>query len=101
MSWAETLASEQIQIERKRFLVALKENPSGRFLRVTELMGDRSNTIIIPTSGLREFSKLLGEMMKAADEIQPLQHESQSEGNPGNEATADVSLTEAGATARV
>jgi len=35
----DTLKSEQIQIEHKSFLLALKENPRGRFLRISEEVG--------------------------------------------------------------
>jgi hypothetical protein len=67
----ETLKSAKIQIERKTFLLALKENPRGRFLRITEDVGGRRDTIIIPAPGLEEFSKLLEEMVKAAGENLP------------------------------
>ena len=36
----ESLRIERIQIERKAFIFALKENPRGRFLRITEDVGD-------------------------------------------------------------
>ncbi len=62
----ETLKSDKIQIERKTFLFALKENPRGRFLRITEDVGGRRDTIIIPAPGLEEFKRLLDEMVKAA-----------------------------------
>jgi len=62
------LKSEQIQIERKTFVFALKENPRGRFLRITEDVGGRRDTIIIPAPGLEDFKKLLGEMVQAAAE---------------------------------
>ncbi len=64
----ETLKSDKIQIERKTFVFALKENPRGRFLRITEDVGGRRDTIIIPAPGLEDFRKLLDEMVKAAEE---------------------------------
>ena len=67
----ETLRSERLQIERKTFLFALKENPRGRFLRITEDVGGRRDTIIIPAPGLEEFRKLLEEMAKTSDETPP------------------------------
>ena len=67
----ETLRSVKIQIERKTFILALKENPRGRFLRITEDVGGRHDTIIIPAPGLEEFTKLLEEMTKASAEIPP------------------------------
>jgi hypothetical protein len=67
----DTLKSAKIQIERKTFVLALKENPRGRFLRITEDVGGRRDTIIIPAPGLEEFTKLLDEMTKASAEIPP------------------------------
>lgn len=67
----DTLRSERIQIERKSFQFTLKENPRGRFLRITEDVGGRRDTIIIPAPGLDEFKKMLDEMVKASGEIPP------------------------------
>src|SRR3984957_16268348 len=67
----DTLKSERIQIERKSFVFTLKENPRGRFLRITEDVGGRRDTIIIPAPGLEDFKKLLDEMVKASNEIPP------------------------------
>ena len=64
----DTLKSEKIQIERKLFLFTLKENPRGRFLRITEDVAGRRDTIIVPATGLEDFKKLLDEMVKAAGE---------------------------------
>src|SRR5213593_70796 len=63
----DTLKSEKLQIERKTFVFALKENPRGRFVRITEDVGGRRDTIIIPASGLREFQRAFEEMVKAAE----------------------------------
>jgi hypothetical protein len=49
------LLSERIQIERKQFFFDLKENPRGRFLKITEEVGGRRDTIIIPSTGLDLF----------------------------------------------
>jgi hypothetical protein len=65
----DTLKSEKIQIERKTFVFTLKENPRGRFLRITEDVGGRRDTIIIPSTGLEDFKKLLEDMVKASNEI--------------------------------
>ncbi len=67
----ETLKSDKVQIERKTFLFALKENPRGRFLRITEDVGGRRDTIIIPAPGLEDFKKLLDDMVRAAAETPP------------------------------
>jgi hypothetical protein len=65
----DTLKSGEVQIERKNFVFALKQNPRGRFLRITEDVNGRRDTIIIPSTGLAEFKKILDEMVKASDEI--------------------------------
>ena len=62
----ETIKTDKIQIERKTFLFSLKENPRGRFLRITEDVGGRRDTIIIPAPGLEDFRNLLDEMVKAS-----------------------------------
>jgi hypothetical protein len=67
----DTLKSDKVQIERKVFVFALKENPRGRFLRITEDVGGRRDTIIIPAPGLEDFKRLLDEMVKAAAELPP------------------------------
>jgi hypothetical protein len=67
----DTLKSEKVQIERKTFVFMLKENPRGRFLRITEDVGGRRDTIIIPATGLEDFKKLLEEMVKASGELPP------------------------------
>jgi hypothetical protein len=67
----DTLKSDKVQIERKTFVFALKENPRGRFLRITEDVGGRRDTIIIPAPGLEDFRKLLDEMVKASNDIPP------------------------------
>src|SRR5580698_4126416 len=65
----ETLKTEKVQIERKTFVLTLKENPRGRFLRITEDVAGRRDTIIVPSTGLEDFKKLLDEMVKASNEI--------------------------------
>ena len=48
----DTLKTEKIQIERKVFIFSLKENPRGRFLRITEDADGRHNNAAIIPSGL-------------------------------------------------
>ena len=67
----DTLRAEKVQIERKTFQFTLKENPRGRFLRITEDVGGRRDTIIIPAPGLEDFKKILDEMVKASAAIPP------------------------------
>ena len=65
----DTLRTEKVQIERKTFVFTLKENPRGRFLRITEDVGGRRDTIIVPSTGLEDFKKLVDEMVRASGEI--------------------------------
>ena len=67
----ETLKTDKIQIERKMFLFTLKENPRGRFLRITEDVNGRRDTIIVPAPGLEDFKKVVDEMVKSSMEIPP------------------------------
>ena len=62
----ETLKTDQIQIERKTFVFALKENPRGRFLRITEDVNGRRDTIIIPAPGLEDFKRILDAMIRVS-----------------------------------
>lgn len=64
----ETIKTDKIQIERKTFVFTLKENPRGRFLRITEDVNGRRDTIIIPATGLEDFKRLFEEMLKASSE---------------------------------
>ena len=64
----DTLKTEKLQIERKTFVFALKDNPRGRFLRITEDVGGRRDTIIIPATGLDEFKQLISDMARVSAE---------------------------------
>ena len=70
----DTIKSDRIQIERKLFIFTLKENPRGRFLRITEDVSGRRDTIIVPATGLEDFRKLLETMIQAAG-AQPTKNE--------------------------
>lgn len=67
----EGLKTERLQIERKAFVFALKENPRGRFLRITEDVGGRRDSIIVPATGLEEFKRVIDEMVKISSETPP------------------------------
>jgi hypothetical protein len=67
----DTLKSDKIQIERKTFVFTLKENPRGRFLRITEDVNGRRDTIIIPATGLEEFRKVFEEMARTSADTPP------------------------------
>ena len=61
------LVSEQVQVERKLFTFSLKENARGRFLRITEDVGGRRDTIIIPATGLDLIRDAVERAMRAND----------------------------------
>ncbi len=63
----DTIKSAEIQVERKIFTITLKENPRGRFLRITEDAGSKRNTVILPITGLDDFKRVINEMAQAAD----------------------------------
>ncbi len=65
------LLGEQIQVERKSFSFNLRENPRGRFLRITEDVGGRRDTIIVPSSGLAAFRDVLDLAITASDKAGP------------------------------
>jgi hypothetical protein len=65
----DTLRTEKIQIERKTFIFTLKENPRGRFLRITEDVNGRRDNVIIPSTGLEEFRKVLDDMVRSSLEM--------------------------------
>jgi hypothetical protein len=67
----ETLKVEKLQIERKTFVFTLKENPRGRFVRITEDVSGRRDTIIVPAPGLADFRRVIEEMARAAAETPP------------------------------
>ena len=54
------LFSERIQIERKSFVLHLKQNPRGRFLVITEEVGSHRDSIIVPATGLGTLCDAIG-----------------------------------------
>ena len=67
----DTLKSDTVQIERKTFVFTLKENPRGRFLRITEDVGGRRDTIIVPSTGLEEFRNMIQKALEAEQQAAP------------------------------
>lgn len=60
------LESRELQVERKHFFIEYRENERGRFLRITEEAHGRRNSVIIPSTGLEEFERLLDEVLSVA-----------------------------------
>ncbi len=59
------LKSESIAVERKTFIFDLRENPRGRFLRITEDANGRRDSIVIPAPGLEDFRRVVEEIIAA------------------------------------
>jgi hypothetical protein len=59
------LESRELQVERKHFYIEFRENDRGRFLRITEEAHGRRNTVIIPSTGLDDFERMLDEVLSA------------------------------------
>lgn len=59
----EPLASEKITIDRKIFFLDLKENSRGRFLKITEDVGGRRDTIMLPAAAFRDFADALDRLI--------------------------------------
>jgi hypothetical protein len=61
------IEAKELQIERKHFHVEFRENDRGRFLRITEEAHGRRNTIIVPSTGVEEFTAAIGEVLAGAE----------------------------------
>jgi hypothetical protein len=69
------LLNEQVQVERKLFSFSLRENPRGRFLRITEDVGGRRDAIIIPSTGLAQVADILKRLVEADIKAGPVKVE--------------------------
>ncbi len=58
------LFKAHLQVERKQITFDLKENQQGTFLRITEEVSGRRNSIIIPITGLEPFRDALDELVQ-------------------------------------
>ena len=63
------IVGKELQIERKLFWVEFSENARGRFLRITEQTGGRRNSVIVPSTGLEEFSAAISNVLAEAGEV--------------------------------
>lgn len=66
-----TLKELFVEVERKLFVLELKQNERGRFLKVTEEVKGRHSVIIIPSTGLAELHQALGELVAASKALPP------------------------------
>jgi len=56
------IASEKIVTDRKVFFLDLKENSRGRFLKITEDVSGRRDTIMLPMPAAQEFIEALSRL---------------------------------------
>ena len=61
------IEARELQIERKHFHVEFRENDRGKFLRITEEAHGRRNTIIVPSTGVDEFTSAIDEVIEQAE----------------------------------
>jgi hypothetical protein len=57
------IEAKELQIERKHFYVELRENDRGKFLRITEEAHGRRNSIIVPSTGIDDFTAIIAEVL--------------------------------------
>ena len=61
---APPIASEKITSDRKAFFLDLKENQRGRFLKITEDVGGRRDTIMLPAEAFKDFIEALERLVE-------------------------------------
>lgn len=60
--------TEKVITDRKIFFLDLKENDRGQFVKITEDVRGRRDTIMVPAETLDEFIEALQQVRAAADE---------------------------------
>jgi hypothetical protein len=58
------IATEKVAVERKIFFLDLKENQRGRFLKITEDVSNRRNTIMLPAAAFKDFLEALKRLIE-------------------------------------
>lgn len=61
---SEPIATEKVTIDRKVFFLDLKENQRGRFLKITEDVGGRRDTVMLPAAAFRDFLDALTRLVE-------------------------------------
>ena len=57
------LLTEKLFHDRKEFFLDLKENSRGRVLKITEKVGGRRDTIMVPMEVMQDLYEALGRIM--------------------------------------
>ena len=66
---SDPIASEKVSFERKIFFLDLKENQRGRFMKITEDVGGRRDTIMLPAGAFREFLEALERLVELESKL--------------------------------
>jgi hypothetical protein len=61
------IEARELQIERKHFYVEFRENERGKFLRITEEAHGRRNTIIVPSTGVDDFTAAIAGVLQGVE----------------------------------
>lgn len=61
---SEPIASEKVTIDRKVFFLDLKENQRGRFMKITEDVGGRRDTIMLPSGAFKDFLEAMARLVE-------------------------------------
>ena len=61
---SDPIASEKVTIDRKVFFLDLKENQRGRFMKITEDVGGRRDTVMLPAAAFRDFLDALARLVE-------------------------------------
>jgi hypothetical protein len=67
---SDPIASEKVTIERKIFFLDLKENQRGRFLKITEDVGGRRDTIMLPAPAFQDFLEALQRLVEFESKLE-------------------------------
>ena len=67
----DTLQRGKLKNEQKEFVLTLKENMPGRFLRIVEHNGEHHDLIMVPGSGLEDFYAAFVRMVEANIDFPP------------------------------
>ena len=68
-SSSQPLHTEKVVTDRKIFFLDLKENDRGRFVKITEDVRGRRDTIMVPIESLDEFIEALQRVSSADEEM--------------------------------
>jgi hypothetical protein len=63
------LHSEKLTTDRKTFFLDLKENERGRFIKITEDVRGRRDTIMLPIEIANDFAEALDRVLEANDKL--------------------------------